>query len=349
MNAIEILNKLVSCNVIDAINFVSKYLENLKIKYELIPSKDGKNNTIFASIGNTSNKQGLILSGHLDVVPTTDQIWSYNPYVLTQKGDKLFGRGTSDMKGFVACVLSTLSKINISKLNRPVFLIFTYDEETSCNSVVEAIDYMRAKSIFPDQCIVGEPTEMFVHDKQKCCKDFKIIAKGKSGHASNSANGINAIYPIIELCGEICEFFSKNNTTFNIGSINGGVSFNIIPEYCEATVEYRANRDFDSDFFSIIDNFKLKHLEVKIDVVTEASMPHLESGVNALLKNTCVEIVGKNSQDEYSACTEAGFYSLAGIKTIVCGPGSLKQAHKENEFVTLQHLEECENFLKKLL
>jgi acetylornithine deacetylase len=304
---------------------------------------------MLVSIGN-GNEPSLILSGHLDVVSTEGQTWNSDPYKLIQKDNKVFGRGTCDMKGFTACVLSILNKISINELKRPIFLVLTYDEETYCKSVIEVIDFLKTKLIFPTQCIVGEPTEMFVCDRHKCCNDFKIVANGKAAHASNPASGINAIYPVMKLCEKLQEYFDKRKIVFNIGTINGGLGVSIVPEYCEAMVEYRAIENLDDEIFRIADEFKLDYPQVKLEVRVEALLPHLASRKDNLLRNMCVRALdgGDELVKEFPAGTEAGFYNAVGIETVVCGPGSLSQAHKPDEFVSVSQLEKCEDFLIRL-
>lgn len=346
MNTVDILGELVSRTPADAMGWIYNYLKDLGVKQEFIKGRSG--DSMLISIGDES-KSGLILSGHLDVVPADGQSWDSDPYKLTLNDGKAFARGTCDMKGFVACVLSVLPKILSNKLSRPIFLALTYDEETSCESVGEIISFFKTKPVFPRQCIVGEPSEMLVCDRHKNCKDFKIIAKGKAAHASNPANGVNAIYPIIELCGELRRFFEKNKIIFNIGSINGGIVFNIVPEYCEVMVEYRSIEDWDRELFLIVDEFKSTRPDIELEVKIEASMPPLTPTKDGSLNDLCIKVLEGKKGEEYAACTEAGFYSAVDIETVICGPGSILQAHKPNEFITLEQLKMCEDFLIDLL
>jgi len=374
MNAIDILSKLISFKTIsestnkELSKYISQYLARYKIKSQLFEGNPNQFN-LYAKIGPNVDG-GIILSGHTDVVPTDGQNWSTNPFKLVKKKNKLFGRGSCDMKGFIAVVLSLVPKIEISKLKKPLHLIFSYDEEIGCIGIQKLIPFLKTLKPKPDFCIVGEPTEMKLVNMHKGKKNFLVSFNGVESHSSLIENGVNSI----DYCGEFINFLKdlqkdlikkKNNKKFyppyptiNIGKIQGGIAVNIIPKECELEFEIRDTPNLNTektikkikDFLKRIEK-KMKAKNKSCSVVFKMlnNFPPLETNEKKKIINLVLDKLKSNSVNSVSFGTEAGVFNKVGFETIVCGPGSIEQAHKPNEYIEEKQLKKCDEFLTKII
>ena len=350
MNTIDILSKLISFRTISELTnkelakYISNYLAKYKVKTQLFEGNPGQFN-LYAKIGPEVDG-GIILSGHTDVVPTEGQNWITNPFKLVKKKNKLFGRGSCDMKGFIAVVLALIPKLKINKLKRPLHLIFSYDEEIGCVGIQKLIPFLKKIKPKPAFCIVGEPTEMKLVNMHKGKKNFVVLFKGIESHSSLTENGVNAI----DYCGELINYLknlqkifikTKNHQKFdppyptiNIGKIQGGLAVNIIPEQCELEFEIRDTPNLKTE--KIIKEIKI-------------FLKKLEKNEKKKIINLALEKLKSNSISSVSFGTEAGVFNKVGFETIVCGPGSIEQAHKPNEYIEEKQLKKCDEFLTKII
>ena len=374
MNTIDILTKLISFRTISELTnkelakYISNYLAKYKVKTQLFEGNPGQFN-LYAKIGPEVDG-GIILSGHTDVVPTEGQNWITNPFKLVKKKNKLFGRGSCDMKGFIAVVLALIPKLKINKLKKPLHLIFSYDEEIGCVGIQKLIPFLKKIKPKPAFCIVGEPTEMKLVNMHKGKKNFVVLFKGIESHSSLTENGVNAI----DYCGELINYLknlqkifikTKNHQKFNppyptinIGKIQGGLAVNIIPEQCELEFEIRDTPNLKTEkiikeikiFLKKLEKkMKIKNKKCSINFKIQNNFPPLETSEKKKIINLALEKLKSNSISSVSFGTEAGVFNKVGFETIVCGPGSIEQAHKPNEYIEEKQLKKCDEFLTKIV
>ena len=374
MNTIDILSKLVSFKTIseltnkDLAKYISGYLAKYNIKTQLFEGNPGQFN-LYAKIGPDVDG-GIILSGHTDVVPTKGQNWMTNPFELVKKKKKFYGRGSCDMKGFIAVVLALIPKLKITKLKKPLHLIFSYDEEIGCVGIQKLIPFLKKIKPKPVFCIVGEPTEMKLVNMHKGKKNFIVLFKGIESHSSLIENGVNAI----DYCSDFINFlknlqkkliktkrhkkFDPPYPTINIGKIQGGLAVNIIPENCELEFEIRDTPNLNTKkIINEIEVFlkktekkmKEKNKKCSVNFKILNNFPPLETNEKKKIINLALEKLKSNSISTVSFGTEAGVFNKVGFETIVCGPGSIEQAHKPNEYIEEKQLKKCDEFLTKII
>ena len=315
---------------------VKAYLEPLGYDCLVVCDDSNTKANLYATIGPKVDG-GVILSGHSDVVPTEGQNWASDPYTIDIRDDRLYGRGSCDMKGFLACLLAKAETFKNADLRVPIHLAFTYDEEVGClgvPSLVEAINNLPHK---PAMCIVGEPTEMKVITQHKGKYSARAHFTGRSGHD-----------------------FVPNHTTFHSGVINGGTQLNIIPQNCFVDFEFRNLPNHDrmelkGQIFDYLDNTLIPEMrenydDVGVEIEVVSDMPGLATGDDEEVTKLVMALTGANTTGKVSFGTEAGVFSAMGeIPTVVCGPGNIEQAHKPDEFIELDQLGRCEVFLDKLI
>jgi len=377
-NSIEILKKLVSFDTtsfksnLDLIKFIENYLNDLNIKSELIYDETKNKANLFTTIG-PNLQGGIVLSGHTDVVPITKQNWTSDPFILTERDDKLFGRGSSDMKGFIAIVLSRVSAMVEKKLKKPIHLAFSYDEEIGCVGVHSLLDLIKKKSINPEFCIVGEPTsmEMVIGHKGKHAYDVKV--DGLSCHSGQAPNGVNAINYASKLINYIEEINKEKSikgpfdndyeipySTLHTGLIKGGTILNIVPKLCQFQFEIRHLAEDDP--LEIIQRIKqyTEELLIKemhnissttnIEINEKINYPGLNISESISPVKQVKELLGKSSYKKVVFGTEGGLFKRElNLPTIICGPGSIDQAHKPDEFISIQQIEKGGTFIDKLI
>ena len=377
-NSIEILKKLVSFDTtsfksnLDLIKFIENYLNDLNIKSELIYDETKNKANLFTTIG-PNLQGGIVLSGHTDVVPVTKQNWTSDPFILTERDDKLFGRGSSDMKGFIAIVLSRVSAMVEKKLKKPIHLAFSYDEEIGCVGVHSLLDLIKKKSINPEFCIVGEPTsmEMVIGHKGKHAYDVKV--DGLSCHSGQAPYGVNAINYASKLINYIEEINKEKSikgpfdneyeipySTLHTGLIKGGTILNIVPNLCQ--FEFEIRHLAEDDPLEIIQRIKqyTEELLIKemhnissitnIEINEKINYPGLNISESISPVKQVKELLGKSSHKKVVFGTEGGLFKRElNLPTIICGPGSIDQAHKPDEFISIQQIEKGGTFIDKLI
>ena len=377
-NSIEILKKLVSFDTtsfksnLDLIKFIENYLNDLNVKSELIYDETKNKANLFTTIG-PNLQGGIVLSGHTDVVPITKQNWTSDPFILTERDDKLFGRGSSDMKGFIAIVLSRVSAMVEKKLKKPIHLAFSYDEEIGCVGVHSLLDLIKKKSINPEFCIVGEPTsmEMVIGHKGKHAYDVKV--DGLSCHSGQAPNGVNAINYASKLINYIEEINKEKSikgpfdndyeiphSTLHTGLIKGGTILNIVPKLCQ--FEFEIRHLAEDDPLEIIQRIKqyTEELLIKemhnissttnIEINEKINYPGLNISESISPVKQVKELLGKSSHKKVVFGTEGGLFKRElNLPTIICGPGSIDQAHKPDEFISIQQIEKGGTFIDKLI
>ena len=377
-NSIEILKKLVSFDTtsfksnLDLIKFIENYLNDLNIKSELIYDETKNKANLFTTIG-PNLQGGIVLSGHTDVVPITKQNWTSDPFILTERDNKLFGRGSSDMKGFIAIVLSRVSAMVEKKLKKPIHLAFSYDEEIGCVGVHSLLDLIKKKSINPEFCIVGEPTsmEMVIGHKGKHAYDVKV--DGLSCHSGQAPYGVNAINYASKLINYIEEINKEKSikgpfdneyeipySTLHTGLIKGGTILNIVPNLCQ--FEFEIRHLAEDDPLEIIQRIKqyteellIKEMhnispKTNIEINEKINYPGLNISESISPVKQVKELLGNSSHKKVIFGTEGGLFKRElNLPTIICGPGSIDQAHKPDEFISIQQIEKGGTFIDKLI
>ena len=316
----------------------------------------------------TNGIKPIILSGHTDVVPGSKG-WSTDPFVATVKGNKLFGRGSCDMKGFIACVLAYVPTLSTTNLDRDIHFSFTFDEETACIGAPLLIKELKKKNIIDGICIIGEPTKMKIIDAHKGMNEYTIHIEGLAGHSSQPHKGVNAvefatryINKLLDLRKELIKrapkdcIFDPPYSTLSVGGIFGGIAHNVIADKCKVEWETRPVVKEDGIFVTQqIDRFVNEELLPEMKKVFPNSNIRKEVigeviGFNRIKESEACEFVssitGDNSREVVSFGTEAGLFQEIGISTVVCGPGSIEQAHKIDEFIELNELKKCLSFLE---
>ena len=322
--------------------------------------------TLKAKKGN--GKKPIILSGHTDVVPVSKG-WSNDPFTATIKDDKLYGRGSCDMKGFIACTLAYAPIFKENNLDRDIHFSYTFDEETACIGAPLLIEELKKRNIKNGICIIGEPTKMKIIDAHKGMNEYTIHFGGLAGHSSRPHLGVNAveyasryINKLLEIREELKKrgpkdcIFDPPHSTLSIGGIKGGIAHNVIADKCSIEWETRPVVKEDGIFVSNeIDKYANETLLPQMKKVFPNSYIEKEIigevvGFNRVNDSEACEFVssitGDNSREVVSFGTEAGLFQEVGISTVVCGPGSIEQAHKIDEFIELNEIKKCLKFLE---
>ena len=385
MTSIDWLTRLIGFDTVSRhsnlalIEEVQGYCEQLGLSVDLTfnEAKDKANLFVTVPAGANADQvnHGLVLSGHTDVVPVDGQDWSSDPFTATIRDDKLYGRGSCDMKGFIACALTLLPQAvklsNAGKLRRPLHLALSFDEEVGCLGAPLILADLKARGIAPDYCIVGEPTNMTMVVAHKGIAVYRCRVHGKSAHSSLTTQGVNAISYASRLIGYVDELaeeishrddndslFDVPYSTLSVGTIQGGTATNIVPNLCEFTFDYRNLPHMTQD--DILAPIKAKVAELSaqmqarapetgIELLQMEGVPAMTDNDNGELQKLITALTGDDERHKVAYATEGGQFTNAGIPTIICGPGSIEQAHKANEFVKLSEIERCDGFLQKLL
>ena len=374
-NSIKILTDLIGFKTISGednsalIDYCDDILKKLGATSFRTYDDEKKRVNLFATLKAKSSqtKKPIILSGHTDVVPVSKG-WSSDPFTATIKEDKLYGRGSCDMKGFIACALAYAPILSKSNLDRDIHFSFTFDEETACQGAPILIEELKKRDIKDGICIIGEPTNMKIIDAHKGCYEYTTYFKGLAGHSSAPHKGVSAVEyasryvnKLIELREKLKErapkdsIFDPPHSTLSIGGVFGGIAHNVIADKCHVNWETRPVVKEDGVF-----------LNQEIDkYANEVLLPEMKKVFpNASIEKDIIgEIVGFDREDKSDACelissltgdnsrqvvsfgTEAGLFQEIGISTVVCGPGSIEQAHKIDEFIVLDELKKCLNLL----
>lgn len=335
--------------------------------------KSGLQANLFSTINGKEklNSGGIILSGHTDVVPASSNEWSSDPYISQEKDNKVYGRGSCDMKGFIACTLVMAPLFAKQKLKKPIHFSYTYDEETSCLGAPVLLKELKKRNVNYSVCIIGEPTDMKAIHAHKGYNEYKTYFTGLAGHASDPVHGVNAIEYAIRYANKLMELreelkkrksrdsvFTPPYSTLQIGKISGGLSTNVIADQCIVDWEVRPITPEDGKFISQnIESYAKETLLPEMRKVYPKANIKKETvgetiGFNKVEKSDAVDLVcnltGDNSRGAISFGTEAGLFQELGISTVVCGPGSIKQAHTIDEYVTFDQLKLCLKMLVNL-
>ena len=375
-NSIKILSDLIGFKTIsgednnDLINYCEKYLNDLGATSFKTFDDEKKRVNLFATIKakKSNGVKPIILSGHTDTVPVSKS-WSTDPFKATIKEDKLYGRGSCDMKGFIACTLAYAPIYSNSNLDRDIHFSFTFDEETACLGAPILIEELKKRKIQDGICIVGEPTKMKIIDAHKGCYEYTTYFEGLAGHSSMPHKGVSAVEfaskytnKLIDLREELKKRAPKDSifdppfSTLQIGGIFGGIAHNVIADKCRVEWETRPVVKEDGVFLNQqIDKYANEVLLPEMKKVFPNSKIRKEiigevTGFNRVENSEACELVssltGDNSREVVSFGTEAGLFQEIGISTVVCGPGSIEQAHKVDEFIELNELKKCLKFLE---
>ena len=370
-NSVKILTDLISFKTISGednnslIDYCDDILKKIGASSFRTFDDDKKRVNLFATIKakNPSNKKPIIFSGHTDVVPVSKG-WSTDPFIATIKNNKLYGRGSCDMKGFIACTLAFAPIYSETNLDRDIHFSFTFDEETACQGAPILIEELKKRNITDGICIIGEPTNMKIIDAHKGCYEYTTYFEGLAGHSSAPNKGVSAVEyasryvnKLIELRERLVErapkdsIFDPPHSTLSIGGIFGGIAHNVIADNCHVNWETRPvvkedaiflNKELDKYANEILLPEMIKvypNSSIKKKIIGEIV------GFDREAKSDACELIssltGDNSRQVVSFGTEAGLFQEIGISTVVCGPGSIEQAHKIDEYIILDELKKC--------
>ncbi|WP_299362752.1 acetylornithine deacetylase [uncultured Paracoccus sp.] len=345
-------------------------LESSGARVDIHLDPSGQKANLFATLGPDANG-GIVLSGHTDVVPTTDQSWTSDPFELREDGGRLYGRGTCDMKGFIAAAVIMAPRLAEAVRDRPLHFAFTYDEETGCIGAQALAATLRDRGLCPSVAIVGEPTSMRVVEGHKGCHEYTTHFTGLEGHGSAPDRGVNAVEYAVRYVGRLLELqealkdrapartrFQPPWTTINTGALTGGHAHNVIPGLARVDWEMRPVQAGDADFVKAdLTRYcaerllpAMRAVSPEADIVTETVgevaglMPADENEAKAIV----MELTGASAADVVPFGTEAAIFQALGLSAVICGPGSIEQAHKPDEFVSLAQLAECLGMLERL-
>ncbi|PPR69047.1 MAG: Acetylornithine deacetylase [Alphaproteobacteria bacterium MarineAlpha3_Bin1] len=357
---------------LELIAFIQEYLTGHGVESMLVHNEDGTKANLYATIGD-QDKAGVMLSGHTDVVPVDGQAWDTDPFQVTEKDEKFYGRGTADMKSFIAIALAFVPEFLSRRLKTPIHLAFSYDEEVGCIGVRRLIDKLKEMPVKPAMCIVGEPTSMQVVTGHKGKRSFIANVRGLGSHSALAPLGVNAVEYAAELItymknmarrieaeGPFDELYEITHTTVHTGVISGGVQLNIVPNACRVEFEFRYLANHDPDALEAeIREYAKDTLEPKmhavsaetgIDIECYNDMPGLEMDPGEDVVAFVKALAGRNDHAKVAFGTEAGlFHTRVQIPTVVCGPGDIAVAHKPNEFIPLDQIAKGEDFMRRLL
>ncbi len=376
LTPLEMLARLVSFDTVSAksnlplIDFVEEYLKGWNVPYVRVPNAAGDKAAIYATIGPEVDG-GVVLSGHTDVVPVTGQAWTGDPFALRVENGRIYGRGAVDMKGFDALALALVPEFQAAKLKTPIHIMLSYDEETTCLGVVDTIRRLGHSLPRPGAVIVGEPTELQVVDAHKSVVTFNTVVRGFEAHSSKPALGASAVMAAADLVaalntiademmerGDPSGRFDPPYTTVHVGTIHGGTARNILAKECAFNWEFRGLPSLDPEeiprrFRAISDTVAAKRLNRfgdygHIETTLEVSVPMLGPEPGSPAETLAKRIAGRNRTESVPYGTEAGHFQAAGIPTVVCGPGSINQAHQPDEYITMEQFEAGAGFLRRL-
>ncbi len=372
----EILNDLIAFPSVSSesnqalITYAAGLLDDCGAKIDFTTSPCGRKANLFATLGPEVDG-GILLSGHSDVVPVTDQDWSSDPFNMEERDGRLYGRGSCDMKGFIAATLA-MAPIYATQVNaRPIHFAFTYDEEVGCLGAQHLAEDLAARGILPGVAIIGEPTEMRVIEGHKGCYEYSTHFHGLPGHGSAPDLGVNAVEYAVRYVSELLQLkqrlrgmapagsrFDPPWTTVNVGAMQGGVAYNVIAPKAQVDWEMRPVCARDADFVKtalrrlceeeLLPEMRQIYPEADITVETIGEVAGLEPMAENEARRIMSELTGANGADLVAFGTEAGIFQAMGMDVVVCGPGSINQAHKADEYLSLDQLDQCLSVLQKL-
>lgn len=358
---------------LELIGVLEEEMRRLSLRPERIPNDDGTKSNLLLTLPATdgSTGGGVVLSGHTDVVPVDGQDWRCDPFDPELREGRLYGRGTADMKSFLAVIMHLLPELSAAKLTRPLHLAFSYDEEVGCLGGAQLAEALGTHDAKPEVCIVGEPSSMRVIAGHKSSNLVELVFRGRSAHSSLTPEGTNAIEYAARAITAIRDLADDRRahgpyddayrvpwTTAGVNQVSGGIATNTVPELCRVSAEFRTIAGDDPE--AILDQIRSRAAELErqmqaehpgtsVEVVVAAEVPSLESDPNGPAYRLAVELGGTPSPDKVTYGTEAGQFANTGIDAVVCGPGDIAQAHAADEYIELDQVVACERFLHELL
>jgi acetylornithine deacetylase len=355
---------------LEMIALLANRLGDLGAEVDIQTDATGTKANLLARIG-PAEPGGIMLSGHSDVVPVEDQDWSTDPFSMHRADGRLYGRGTCDMKGFIAAAVAMAPRFAARDLRRPVTFAFTHDEEVGCLGARNLQDILRDSDTRPALAIIGEPTEMRIIEGHKGCCEYTTRFTGLEGHGSRPELGVNAVEYAVRYVSRLLDLrehlrhrtppgslFEPPWSTINVGRLSGGHAHNVIPGLAEIDWEMRPVNDSDRDFVKeeigrYVANTLLpamRRVDPEADIVTEVigEVVGLEPMDLNAARDLVAQLTGANGTDLVSFGTEAGIFQQLGMSAVICGPGSIAQAHKPDEFVELDQMAQCLDMLGQL-
>ena len=353
------------------IAFIRDYLAGFGVDSELFHNAEGTKANLFATIG-PRDRGGVVLSGHTDVVPVEGQAWSVEPFVMSERDGKLYGRGAADMKGFIASVLAAVPAFVAAPLHTPVHLAFSYDEEVGCLGVRSMLEDLQRRPHKPLMCLIGEPTELKPVLGHKGKLAMRCQVHGAACHSAYAPYGVNAIEYAARLIGKLGEIgerlavperhderFDPPFSTVQTGVIKGGRALNIVPAECEFDFEVRALPGFDAQSVAdelgawaeaeLVPKMRAVQADTGVQLQPLSAYPGLATAADSEAAKLLALLSGSSDFGTVAFGTEGGLFDQAGIPTVVCGPGSMDQGHKPDEFVSLEQLQGCDAMLGRLV
>ncbi|WP_051988272.1 acetylornithine deacetylase [Bosea sp. UNC402CLCol] len=352
------------------IDFVEDYLAGWGVASTRFPNAAGDKAALFATLG-PQDRGGIVLSGHTDVVPVEGQAWSRDPFTLHVEGARAYGRGAVDMKGFVALALALVPDFLAAGLRTPIHLFFSYDEEVTCLGVIDGIAAMGRTLPRPLAVIVGEPTSLDIADAHKGIRTFLTSITGFAAHSSKPQLGASAVHAGALLAAELDRMqeeakerpdgsgrFDPPYDTVHVGKFHGGIARNILADKAELSWEIRTLPGSDPEAgparFGRLSETVLARMRKTapsstIETVMTSDVPGLAPDPGSEAERLAMRLSGRNHTIAVAYATEAGHFQRAGLPTVVCGPGSIDQAHQPDEYITLEQLQAGEAFMRKLM
>ncbi len=377
LSSAEILAALVAFDTtsarsnLDLIAWVEAYLDRHGVRSERVYDSTGAKANLWATVG-PADRGGYVLSGHTDVVPVEGQAWNTDPFTLTARDGRLYGRGSCDMKGFLACCLAALPDMLAAPLATPLHLAFSYDEEVGCVGVRGMIARLGQDLPLPLGCFVGEPTAMEVATGHKGKRSVRVTARGKACHSSLAPQGVNAVEWLARLVVEVQalglefaaggardELYDVPHSTAHVGTFHGGTALNIVPHEASIVFEVRVvgADDADAAVARIVRHarevlepaMQAVDPESGFDIAIYAGFPGLDTAEDAPIVTLAKGLAGRNSHCKVAYGTEAGLFQQAGVPTVIVGPGRIEQAHKPDEYIAASELAACDAFIGRLV
>lgn len=375
-STLDILEKLIAYPTVSTdsnlalIDYCAEYLDGLGARVQIFKNAEGTKANLFATLG-PEGDGGIVLSGHSDVVPAEEDGWLSDPFQMRNDGERLYGRGTCDMKGFIAASLALAPAYAALPLRRPLHFSFTHDEETGCLGAQDLVGHLREQGLKPAVAIIGEPTDMRIIEGHKGCCEYSTHFKGLEGHGSQPDLGVSAVEYATRYVGRLLELrealkqrspagsqFEPPWSTLQVGRIEGGVAHNVIAGDCRVDWETRPVVAADLAFVKqamqefcdqqLLPSMRAVHPEADIHTEVIGEVAGLEPMSENEALRFVQELTGANAAELVAFGTEAGLFQSLGMSAVVCGPGSIQQAHKANEYVSLDQLQRCLAMLEGL-
>ncbi|WP_417248976.1 acetylornithine deacetylase [Celeribacter sp.] len=376
IDTVELLRELIAFPTVSSesnlalLDNLGGWLEHAGAEVEIFHDESGTKGNLFATIGPKTDG-GIVLSGHTDVVPAQGEEWTNDPFEMVERDGLLYGRGTCDMKGFIAATVAMAPLLANAVRDRPLHFAFTHDEEVGCVGAANLADVLSSRGLKPAVAIIGEPTMMRVIEGHKGCCEYTTRFEGLAGHGSTPDNGVNAVEFAVRYVSRLMELrrplmaraptnsrFVPPYTTINTGRLSGGVAHNVIADHAEVQWEMRPVQNSDGAFVrEEMRRYVHEHLLPEMHatcpdarIVTEVigEVDGFEPTSENEARDILMELTGDDDPELVSFGTEAGIYQNLGMDVVVCGPGSIEQAHKPDEFIATSQLQHCLTMLEGL-